>query len=95
MEYNAIGSLTSMRRSLTNDHMLIGRARSSSIRRGSYSVGSIKPPRASTSASKVDILKSTIEVNSRSSTPQLKNSGTFLNKQGNSTNKVSHIFLLK
>lgn len=75
MEYNSIGSLTSLRRSsksITNEHMLISRARSSSIRRGSYSIGLVKPHRGSTSASKVDLLKSANEVNDRNSNPQLK-----------------------
>lgn len=97
IEYNTIGSLTSLgrnSRSITNDHMLISRARSSSIRRGSYNIIYVKPPRCSNSASKVDILNSALEINSRNSNPQLKFSGVYLNKQGNNSNgKVSRLLL--
>lgn len=61
IEYNQIGSLTSLGRRSIRDHDTIIRARSNSIRRGSYSIGMFKTSRGS--ASKVDLLKSAIEVN--------------------------------
>lgn len=96
IEYNQIGSLTSLRRFLPQDHPLMKRSRSNSIRRGSYSLGTCQHARSS--ASKVDILKSAIEVNnSKYSYPYLKHSSGYLNtsiNNGNSGNggKVSILF---
>lgn len=85
IEYNQIGSLTSLGR--RGDSEL--RNRSNSIRRGSYSFGMSKPPQSS--ASKVDLLKSALEVNhSKNSNPLLKNSSSYLNRGINhSSGKVS------
>nr|XP_022908220.1 uncharacterized protein LOC111419624 [Onthophagus taurus] len=69
IEYNQIGSLTSL-----------GRTRSSSVVRRSSS-GAIK---FRGSASKVDLIKSTMEVNNRNSNPQFKNSTGYLSRN-NST----------
>lgn len=81
IEYNQIGSLTSLGRFL-HDHPLTKRSRSSSIRRGSYSMGICQPSRGS--ASKVDLLKSAVEVNhSKNSNPHLKNSSGYLHLQPN------------
>lgn len=84
IEYNQIGSLTSLGR--RGDAEL--RNRSNSIRRGSYSFGTSKLPQGS--ASKVDLLKSALEVNhSKNSNPLLKNSSNYLNRgMNNSSGKV-------
>lgn len=85
IEYNQIGSLTSLGR---RGEISTGRSRSDSIRRGSYTIGMSNKPSQS-SASKVDLLKSALEVNhSRNSNPQLKNSTVYLNKQSNSSGKI-------
>lgn len=87
IEYNQIGSLSSLHRNYKSDtnaqHFM--RARSASIRRGSYSIGMIKSPR---SASKVDMLKSDV-ANSRNS---IRNSGN-LNRQGNNSIGKVNIFV--
>lgn len=85
IEYNQIGSLTSLGR---RGEIGTARSRSDSIRRGSYTIGMSNKPSQS-SASKVDLLKSALEVNhSRNSNPQLKNSSGYLNKQNNSSGKI-------
>lgn len=77
IEYNQIGSLTSLGRRGEISHST-GRSGSDNIRRGSYTIG--MPNKGS--ASKVDLLKSALEVNhSRSSNPQLKHSSGHLNRQ--------------
>ncbi|RZC39487.1 uncharacterized protein BDFB_000239, partial [Asbolus verrucosus] len=76
IEYNQIGSLSSLGRS-KDHHNLIVRARSNSIRRGSYSSGMFKVTRSSNS--KVDLLKSALEVNHS----QTKIASGFLNRQNN------------
>lgn len=73
IEYNQIGSLTSLSRRSVREHDPVSRTRSNSIRRGSYSIGMFKASRGS--ASKVDLLKSAIEVN------HSRNSANFLNTQ--------------
>lgn len=81
IEYNQIGSLSSLGRLSRGEGDSIKRARSNSIRRGSYNIGSIKQYRGSTS--KVDLLKSSTEVShTRGSTPQLKNSSGYLSRNG-------------
>lgn len=81
IEYNQIGSLSSLGRLSRGETDPIKRARSNSIRRGSYNIGSTKQYRGS--ASKVDLLKSSSEVNhTRGSTPQLKNSTGYLSRNG-------------
>lgn len=81
IEYNQIGSLSSLGRLSRGETDPIKRARSNSIRRGSYNIGSTKQYRGS--ASKVDLLKSTSEVShTRGSTPQLKNSTGYLSRNG-------------
>ena len=85
IEYNQIGSLTSLGRN--REHALITRARSNSIRRGSYSSGMFKVAKGS--SSKGDLLKSAIEVNHHKSSGQMKISNNYLNRQtANSTGKV-------
>lgn len=80
IEYNQIGSLTSLGRRGDPE----ARNRSNSIRRGSYTPGS---------ASKVDLLKSALEVNhSKHSNPYLKNSSGYLNRGINSSNGKVRIF---
>lgn len=71
IEYNQIGSLTSLGR---RGEISTGRCKSDNIRRGSYTIG-MSNKSSQGSASKVDLLKSALEVNhSRNSNPQLKNS---------------------
>ncbi|KAJ3640133.1 hypothetical protein Zmor_003449, partial [Zophobas morio] len=85
IEYNQIGSLTSLGRN--REHALITRARSNSIRRGSYSSGMFKVAKGS--SSKGDLLKSAIEVNHHKSSGQMKISNNYLNRQtANSTGKI-------
>lgn len=85
IEYNQIGSLSSLgRRLMESDHVAIKRARSNSIRRGSYSIGMFKVTRGS--ASKVDLLKSSIEVT--------QNSG-LKSHNGYSSGKVSFLLCRK
>lgn len=94
IEYNQIGSLTSLAKFLPQDHPFLKRSRSNSIRRGSYSMGTCQPARSS--ASKVDVLKSAIEVNnSKYSYPYLKHSSGYLNTSVNIGNsgKVSNLFI--
>lgn len=92
IEYNQIGSLTSLGKFL-HEHPSIKRSRSNSMRRGSYCMGTYQPSRGS--ASKVDLLKSAVEVNNaKNSNPHLKNSSGYLNLQTNG--KVSYLIdLLK
>lgn len=78
IEYNQIGSLTSLGR---RGEISTGRSRSNSIRRGSYTIGMSNKPSQS-SASKVDLLKSALEVN------HSKNSSSYLNRQNNSSGKI-------
>lgn len=81
IEYNQIGSLSSLGRLSRGEGDSIKRARSNSIRRGSYNIGSVKQYRGSTS--KVDLIKSSTEVShTRGSTPQLKNSSGYLSRNG-------------
>ncbi|KAL1493310.1 hypothetical protein ABEB36_011388 [Hypothenemus hampei] len=75
VEYNQIGSLTSLGR----NHLV--RARSNSIRRGSYSGAASK----NIKVSKNDLLKSTLEVNQNKSTVKL-------NKKTDSNGKVNSDF---
>lgn len=85
IEYNQIGSLTSLGR---RGEIGRSRSRSDSIRRGSYTIGMSNKPSQS-SASKVDLLKSALEVNhSRNSNPQLKNSTGYLSRQNNGSGKI-------
>lgn len=85
IEYNQIGSLTSLGR---RGEISTGRSRSNSIRRGSYTIGMSNKP-SQGSASKVDLLKSALEVNhSRNSNPQLKNSSGYLSRQYNGSGKI-------
>lgn len=91
IEYNQIGSLTSLGRRFDPDNNV--RNRSNSIRRGSYTIGMFNKPSQS-STSKVDLLKSALEVNhSRKSNPHLKNSNGYLNRQNNSSGKVCNKYL--
>lgn len=86
IEYNQIGSLSSLGRHREPGSII--RTRSNSIRRGSYSSGMFKGPRGS-SNSKVDLLKSAIEVNHHKSSSQMRISNNYLNRQGaNSAGKV-------
>lgn len=81
IEYNQIGSLTSLGRRSIKEGDTVIRTSIPSIRRGSYSIGMFKTSRGS--ASKVDLLKSAIEVN------QLRNFNNTSNCQlNNSNNKV-------
>jgi hypothetical protein len=84
-EYNPIGSLSSLGRMSAHS---IKRTRSNSIRRGSYSMGMFK---TSQDASKVDLLKSALEVNnSRTSNSSLKKSSSIISRHGTTSNsKVS------
>lgn len=87
IEYNQIGSLTSLGR---RGEISTGRSRSENIRRGSYTIGMSNKP-SQGSASKVDLLKSALEVNhSRNSNPQLKNSNgkIFKDSRASSTPKL-------
>ena len=78
IEYNQIGSITSLGKLSKLEHETIKRTRSNSIRRGSYNIGMFK---SKGSASKVDLLKSALEVNhSKNSMPQMKTSYSHLNK---------------
>lgn len=81
VEYNQIGSLTSLGR----NYMV--RTRSNSIRRGS--VGAPLKQAKSTN-SKIDLLKSAIEINqSKVSTQNIKISNNHINKHNNSSGKVN------
>ncbi|XP_068917217.1 major facilitator superfamily domain-containing protein 6-A isoform X2 [Tenebrio molitor] len=85
IEYNQIGSLTSLGR--VREHGIITRARSNSMRRGSYSSGMFKVTKGS--SSKVDLLKSAVEVNHHKSSSQMRISNNYLNRQANnSTGKI-------
>ncbi|XP_044256742.1 uncharacterized protein LOC123006376 [Tribolium madens] len=87
IEYNQIGSLSSLGRHREPGSII--RTRSNSIRRGSYSSGMFnKAPRGS-SNSKVDLLKSAIEVNHHKSSSQMRISNNYLNRQAtNSAGKI-------
>ncbi|KAJ8926921.1 hypothetical protein NQ314_020773 [Rhamnusium bicolor] len=80
VEYNQIGSLTSLGR----NHAV--RPRSNSIRRGS--LGAPLKQTKSTN-SKIDLLKSAIEINqSKNSNPHFKTSNNIISKQNNSSGKL-------
>lgn len=88
IEYNQIGSLTSLGKHL-HEHPSIKRTRSNSMRRGSYSIGMFQPARGS--ASKVDLLKSAVEVsNGKNFNALLKNSSGHLSGVNNNV-KVSQL----
>lgn len=81
IEYNQIGSLTSLGRGPRD---IMFRARSNSIRRGSYSSGMFHTTKDANS--KIDLLKSAIEVNHHRSTSHTKISSNHQNT--NSSGKV-------
>lgn len=87
IEYNQIGSLSTLSRMSKSETHNFMRARSTSIRRGSYSTGMFKTQRSS--ASRIEGIKfyDHEKNNSRNS---MKNSGSLLSRQGNnSVGKVS------
>lgn len=89
IEYNQIGSLTSLGR--VREHGIITRARSNSMRRGSYSSGMFKVTKGS--SSKVDLLKSAVEVNHHKSSSQMRISNNYLNRQANNSTGKVNIFI--
>ncbi|XP_049817223.1 uncharacterized protein LOC109608343 [Aethina tumida] len=83
VEYNQIGSLTSLGRVRTGDGVSMMRGRSISMRRES----DFGPTSKKGSTSKTDLLKSALEVNnSRNSNPHIKISSNHLNKVNGTSN---------